>query len=73
MLSGVRDELKVRALGSLLVDDFLSVVEAASALHFATVASVSRLRCRGAASGLTDLAFADAVADAHDHGDGIYR
>ena len=53
---GVRrraDEAEVRTLPAFLVDNFLRIIEAAPALHFAAVAGVGRLgRRRSAAAAL---------------------
>jgi hypothetical protein len=68
------DEVQARTLAAFFVNDFLSIVEAAAALHFATVAAVSRLGSRRSTAGrLADLALRDSVADADDHGDRYNR
>jgi hypothetical protein len=68
------DEAKVGALAAHLVDDLLRVIEATTTLNFAAMTGISRFRCgRSASGGLTDLALCEAVADADDHGDRIYR
>src|SRR5688572_13355905 len=68
------DEAQARTLAAFFVNDFLSIVEAAAALHFAIVAGISRFGSRRAtAGGLADLALGEAVADADDHGDRYNR
>jgi hypothetical protein len=68
------DEAQPWAPAAFFVNDFLSIVEAAAALHFATVAVVSRLGSRRSTAGrFADLALRDSIADAHDHGDRYNR
>ena len=56
-------------MATFLVDNFLCIIEAAAALHFASLAVVSGLRGGAAtARGQSNLALGDAVADADDHG-----
>ena len=59
---------------AFFVNYFLRIIEAAAALHFATVAGIGRVRRgRTAAGGLADLALSNAVADADYHGDRYNR
>jgi hypothetical protein len=70
----VIDEAKSRALCTFLVEDFLCIIEAATALHFATVAGIGRLCSSGTGTRcLPDFTLRDAVADADDHGDRYNR
>jgi hypothetical protein len=55
-------------LPQFLIHDFLRIVEAAAALHFAAKPGISPLsRRRARVSGVADVAFVDPVAKAHDH------
>ena len=55
-------------MATFLVDNFLCRIEAAAALHLAIEGCIRRLwRVCARLRGLSDLAFRNAVADAHDH------
>ena len=55
-------------MATFLVDNFLCIIEAAAALHLAIEGCIRRLwRVCARLRGLSDLAFRNAVADAHDH------
>ena len=68
------DEPELRTRSDLFVDDFLRIIEAAAALHFAAVTGIGFLRRAGArAGGIADLALRDSIANADDHGDRYSR
>jgi len=59
---------QARALGLLLVDDLLRVIQAAAALRLAVERRVSHFgRSRAFASGFAHLLLGDGIADADDH------